>query len=198
MASAIIAWLVCYSVLCLVSSGGTEPQGAAGARPDAPSGASGALARSAAAQMVGSNSGAREIRSEAVLGAWSKVPRHRLVPAGQVDSAYGDHPLPIGQGQTISQPYIVAYMSEAAGLSPKEKVLEIGTGSGYQAAVLGELAAEVYTIEILPELAEPCLQLSRETLRREAEVRRDGQHGSSSEGVPHRRPVRRNRDDGRQ
>jgi protein-L-isoaspartate(D-aspartate) O-methyltransferase len=68
--------------------------------------------------------------------------------------AYADHPLPIGHEQTISQPYIVAYMTEAAQVSPDDKILEIGTGSGYQAAILGELAREVYTIEIIPELAE--------------------------------------------
>jgi protein-L-isoaspartate(D-aspartate) O-methyltransferase len=97
---------------------------------------------------------ARDIRSPAVLAALRKVPRERFVPAGAVDVAYADHPLPIGLGQTISQPYIVAYMTEAAEISPNDKVLEIGTGSGYQAAILGEVAREVYTIEIIPELAE--------------------------------------------
>jgi len=97
---------------------------------------------------------ARDIRSPAVLAAMRKVPRHRFVPPGGVNYAYEDHPLPIGLQQTISQPYIVAYMTEAAGISPNDKVLEIGTGSGYQAAILGEVAREVYTIEIIPELAE--------------------------------------------
>jgi protein-L-isoaspartate(D-aspartate) O-methyltransferase len=83
-----------------------------------------------------------------------KVPRHEFVPESLRHQAYADHPLPIGQGQTISQPAIVAYMTEAADISKKEKVLEIGTGSGYQAAILGEVAKEVYTIEIIPELAE--------------------------------------------
>ena len=90
---------------------------------------------------------------ERVLEAMRTVPRERFVPAGQADRAYEDNPLPIGFGQTISQPYIVGYMTEALGVLPEHKVLEVGTGSGYQAAVLGELAREVYTIEIVPELA---------------------------------------------
>lgn len=95
----------------------------------------------------------RDIESPAVLQAMRKVPRHRFVPSSVRHMAYADHPLPIGSEQTISQPYIVAYMTEAAGISPTDKVLEIGTGSGYQAAVLGEIAREVYSIEIIPELA---------------------------------------------
>lgn len=102
---------------------------------------------------------ARGIRSGAVLRAMRRVPRHEFVPESLRDKAYADHPLPIGFGQTISQPAIVAYMTEAADVSGKDKVLEIGTGSGYQAAVLGELAREVYTIEIVPELAEQARQV---------------------------------------
>ncbi len=97
---------------------------------------------------------ARGIESGRVLQAMRKVPRHRFLPAHLAHLAYNDRPLPIGLDQTISQPFIVAYMTDAAGISPKEKVLEIGTGSGYQAAILGELAKEVYTIEIIPELGE--------------------------------------------
>jgi len=97
---------------------------------------------------------ARDIKSPTVLAAMRKVPRHRFVRPGGESLAYEDHPLQIGSGQTISQPYIVAYMTEAAEISPNDKVLEIGTGSGYQAAILGEIAREVYTIEIIPELAE--------------------------------------------
>ncbi len=97
---------------------------------------------------------ARGIENGKVLRAMRKVPRHRFVPAPVAHLAYRDHPLPIGLDQTISQPFIVAYMTEAAEISPKKKVLEIGTGSGYQAAVLGELAREVYTVEIIPELGE--------------------------------------------
>jgi protein-L-isoaspartate(D-aspartate) O-methyltransferase len=104
--------------------------------------------------MVDQQLKARDIRSPAVLEAMRRVPRHSFVPAEVRSLAYADHPLPIGSGQTISQPYIVAYMTEAAEISPGDKVLEIGTGSGYQAAVLGEMARDVYTIEIVPELAE--------------------------------------------
>jgi len=105
-------------------------------------------------QMVEQQIRGRGIADKAVLQSMSKVERHRFVPASQWDSAYNDSPLPIGEGQTISQPFIVAYMTEAAELSASEKVLEIGTGSGYQAAILGEIAREVYTIEIVPPLAE--------------------------------------------
>jgi protein-L-isoaspartate(D-aspartate) O-methyltransferase len=97
---------------------------------------------------------ARGIRDARVLAAMGRVPRHELVPEGERDEAYEDGPLPIGEGQTISQPYIVAAMSEAAALSGSERVLEVGTGSGYQAAVLSALAREVYTIELEPTLAE--------------------------------------------
>jgi protein-L-isoaspartate(D-aspartate) O-methyltransferase len=96
----------------------------------------------------------RDIKAPVVLEAMRRVPRHSFVPADMRHLSYADHPLPIGSEQTISQPYIVAYMTEAADVSPGEKVLEIGTGSGYQAAVLGEIAGQVYTIEIIPELAE--------------------------------------------
>lgn len=105
------------------------------------------------ARLVAEQIRARGIRDEAVLKALTKVPRHRFVTAAKAEQAYNDHPLPIGAGQTISQPFIVAYMTEAAQIRAHEKVLEIGTGSGYQAAILGELAKEVYTIEIVPELA---------------------------------------------
>lgn len=105
-------------------------------------------------QMVERQLRARGIRDGRALAAMEKVPRHRFVPPAAAHLAYADHPLPIGQEQTISQPYIVAYMTEAAEVSASDKVLEIGTGSGYQAAILGELAKEVYTIEIIPELAD--------------------------------------------
>ncbi len=94
------------------------------------------------------------IENKEVLDALLKVPRHRFVPPSYRHLAYRNHPLPIGRDQTISQPFIVGYMTEAAEIASGEKVLEIGTGSGYQAAVLAELAKEVYTIEIIPELAE--------------------------------------------
>lgn len=90
----------------------------------------------------------RGIEDEPVLAAMSQVPRHQFVDSSWRDLAYRDRPLPIGHGQTISQPYIVAYMSEAAKISPSDKVLEIGTGCGYQAAVLGNLAQEVYSTQL--------------------------------------------------
>ena len=103
----------------------------------------------------------RGIKDERVLNAMLKVPRHLFVPADLVDRAYDDSPLPIGKGQTISQPYIVALMTEALGLDENSKVLEIGTGSGYQAAILAEIAKEVYTVERIPELAERAQKILR-------------------------------------
>jgi protein-L-isoaspartate(D-aspartate) O-methyltransferase len=97
---------------------------------------------------------ARDIKNERVLGAMRKVPRHEFVPEAVRVEAYQDRPLPIGEEQTISQPYIVAFMTEAIDPQPAHRVLEVGTGSGYQAAVLSGLVAEVYTIELLPALAQ--------------------------------------------
>ncbi|MGA7212823.1 MAG: protein-L-isoaspartate(D-aspartate) O-methyltransferase [Terrimicrobiaceae bacterium] len=94
------------------------------------------------------------ITNAAVLEAMTEVPRHEFVPEALRPRAYADGPLPIGHGQTISQPFIVAYMTQALELSKEDTVLEVGTGSGYQAAILGKLAKEVYTIEIVPPLAE--------------------------------------------
>ncbi|MFL5270860.1 MAG: protein-L-isoaspartate(D-aspartate) O-methyltransferase [Anaeromyxobacteraceae bacterium] len=96
---------------------------------------------------------AHGIRDARVLAAIEQVPRALFVPAEARDDADADRPLPIGQGQTISQPFIVAYMTEALHLSGDERVLEVGTGSGYQTAVLAALAREVYSIEIIPELS---------------------------------------------
>ena len=96
---------------------------------------------------------ARGVRDPLVLAAMAKVPRHLFVPERLRDLAYADEPLPIGEGQTISQPYIVAYMTETLGLKGGERVLEVGTGSGYQTAVLAEIAAEVWTIELVEPLA---------------------------------------------
>jgi len=94
----------------------------------------------------------RGVTSEAVLKSMRKVKRHLFVPENVIANAYEDRPLPIGYGQTISQPFIVAYMTEIINPKPQYKVLEIGTGSGYQAAVLAEVVKEVYTIEIIPDL----------------------------------------------
>jgi protein-L-isoaspartate(D-aspartate) O-methyltransferase len=104
----------------------------------------------------------RGISDPATLRAMARVERHLFVPDEQLSLAYDDMPLPIGHGQTISQPYIVAYMTEIVRPDPQKKVLEIGTGSGYQAAVMAEIAKEVYTIEIIPELAKE----SRERLEK--------------------------------
>ena len=101
-------------------------------------------------RMVDEQLRARDIRSAAVLDAMLRVPRHLFVPEPHRAEAYSDSPLPIGQGQTISQPYIVAFMTQELDLGPGHRVLEVGTGSGYQAAVLSGLAKEVYTIEIVP------------------------------------------------
>ncbi len=105
---------------------------------------------------------ARGVQDERVLQAMLKVPRHSFVPPDVRSYAYGDEPLPIGEGQTISQPYIVAYMTEALELRGDERVLEIGTGSGYQTAVLAELAREVYTIEIVSSLSRQAQEMLRQ------------------------------------
>jgi protein-L-isoaspartate(D-aspartate) O-methyltransferase len=103
-------------------------------------------------KMVNTQIEARGVRDQRVLDAMRKVPRHVFVSEALQDQAYGDFPLPIGEGQTISQPFIVAEMTQALGLTPDDTVLEIGTGSGYQTAILAELAYKVYTIERVREL----------------------------------------------
>jgi protein-L-isoaspartate(D-aspartate) O-methyltransferase len=108
--------------------------------------------RQARQRMVEEQIVARGVRDARVLAAMRKIPRHLFVPPQMLPYAYADEPLPIGHGQTISQPYIVAFMSEALELKPQDRVLEIGTGSGYQAAVLAELTGEVYSIEIVEPL----------------------------------------------
>jgi len=104
----------------------------------------------------------RGIKDKRVLEAMKKVPRHLFVDKSLRHRAYGDHPLPIGEGQTISQPYVVALMTEALNLKPSDRVLEIGTGSGYQAAVLAEIVKEVFTIEIRKRLKERASKLLKE------------------------------------
>jgi protein-L-isoaspartate(D-aspartate) O-methyltransferase len=111
-------------------------------------------------RMVDEQLRARDIRSARVLDAMHRVPRHLFVPESQRIEAYRDSPLPIGHDQTISQPYIVAFMTQALDVAPGHRVLEVGTGSGYQAAILGALAKDVYSIEIVVPLAER----ARETL----------------------------------
>ena len=108
--------------------------------------------------MVAMQIEARGVTDQEVLRAMRTVPRHEFVLEEYISQAYADQPLPIHQGQTISQPYIVALMSELLEVQPGERVLEIGTGSGYQAAVLAEMGVEVYTVEIIPELADEARQ----------------------------------------
>jgi protein-L-isoaspartate(D-aspartate) O-methyltransferase len=127
---------------------------------------------------------ARGITNSSVLRAMRKVPRHRFVPDQLVGEAYRDSPLPIGLGQTISQPFIVAYMTDNARVSRRSKVLEIGTGSGYQAAILGEIAREVYTIEIVPELAERSANLLNDLGYDNIKVK----HGNGYLGWPEHAP----------
>jgi protein-L-isoaspartate(D-aspartate) O-methyltransferase len=104
----------------------------------------------------------RGVKDGAVIKAMRKVPRHLFVPKEYESEAYDDNPLPIGYGQTISQPYIVAYMTEVVKPDPSKKVLEIGTGSGYQAAILAEIVNHVYSIEIIPELAKESTERLKE------------------------------------
>ena len=135
-------------------------------------------------EMVETQMRARGINDPAVLAAMEKVPRHRFVLENDIDYAYADTPIGIGRGQTISQPYIVAFMTEALKVKSTDRVLEIGTGSGYQAAVLGELAREVYTIEIVPELAERSTRLLQELGYRNVHVRAGDGYAGWPEHAP--------------
>jgi protein-L-isoaspartate(D-aspartate) O-methyltransferase len=126
----------------------------------------------------------RGVSDPAVLAAMRAVPRHRFVPDQYLPQAYADHPLPIGYGQTISQPYIVAWMTELLEVQSGDKILEIGTGSGYQAAVLAEMGMEVYTIEIVPELAESAEQRLQQLEYSNVHVRQgDGYYGWLEKGL---------------
>jgi protein-L-isoaspartate(D-aspartate) O-methyltransferase len=136
--SKIIVGLACFILAQSAVSAQTEPDIFYGLRE----------------QMLREQIIARGIKDEEVLAAVLKVPRHKFVPPQLQKLAYHDCPLPIGYKQTISQPYIVALMSELASCSPEDRILEIGTGSGYQAAILAEIAKEVYSVEILKPLAE--------------------------------------------
>ena len=134
------------------------------------------------AEMVRSQIATRDIRDPRVLEAMREVPRHRFVPLDYRDRAYLDRPLPIGLRQTISQPYIVAVMTELLRPESTDRVLEIGTGSGYQAAVISRLVAKVYTIEIVPELAERAAKTLAELGYSNVEVTSgDGYRGIPSE-----------------
>lgn len=121
--------------------------------------------------MVAKHIAARGVSDPRVLAAMRAVPRHRFVPEGERASAYADQPLPIGLAQTISQPYVVAVMTEALRLEPGERVFELGTGSGYQAAIASRLCARVYTVEIHPELARQAERVLRDLHYDNVEVR---------------------------
>ena len=108
-------------------------------------------------KMVQTQLMSRDIVDEKVLRAMAKVPRHEFLPAELWDRAYDDTPLPIGENQTISQPYIVAYMIQALSLKKGDRILEVGTGSGYQTALLAEIHEEIYTVEVRPQLAQKAL-----------------------------------------
>jgi protein-L-isoaspartate(D-aspartate) O-methyltransferase len=134
--------------------------------------------------MVERHLAGRDIRDERVLAAMERVPRELFVPEELADRAYDDAALPIGAGQTISQPYMVARICEELALRGDERVLDVGTGSGYQAAVLAELAAEVLTVERIPELA----AAARENLAAAGYERVDVRVGDGTRGVPDRAP----------
>jgi protein-L-isoaspartate(D-aspartate) O-methyltransferase len=139
------------------------------------------------ARMVSEQLKARDIRDQRVLDAMLKVPRHMFVPERLRGTAYADSPLSIGHDQTISQPYIVAFMTQSLKVESGSRVLEIGTGSGYQAAILGLLAAEVYTIEIVQPLAERARATLAEQGHRNVHVR----HGNGYLGWPEYAPFDR-------
>ncbi len=139
---------------------------------------------SARARMVTETIAPRGVKDARVLAAMRKVPRHEFLPASVRARAYEDAPVPIGHGQTASQPYMVAVMTELAELDPRSRVLEIGTGSGYQAAVLAEVAGEVYSIELL----EPLATSARRTLERLGYGRVHVRHGDGYRGWPEAAP----------
>ncbi len=131
-------------------------------------------------RMVETQIGERGVRDPRVLDAMRRVPRHLFVPRGYEHDAYEDHPVPIGEGQTISQPYVVAAMTECLALQPEDTVLEIGTGSGYQTAVVAELVSRVYSMERIAALAER----GRENLERAGYRNVSVVVGDGSEGLP--------------
>ena len=134
--------------------------------------------------MVKDQIAAEGIRDGVTLTAMRAVPRHEFVPPDLRSRAYGDHPLPIGLGQTISQPYIVAYMTEIIRPAPGMKVLEVGTGSGYQSAVLAEIGCEVYTVEIFEALATSARERLHRLGYRKVDVRHGDGHFGWSEQAP--------------
>jgi protein-L-isoaspartate(D-aspartate) O-methyltransferase len=148
--------ILCALLAACQSAAPTPPPAAPSAAPTADPFAA------AREEMVSQQIAARGVSDASVLDAMRRAPRDRFVLPEHMGAAYADHPLPIGHGQTISQPYIVALMSEAIEVGPGQRVLEVGTGSGYQAAILAEMGAEVYTVEIIPALAEQAATRLRE------------------------------------
>ena len=147
----LLALAVAIAIVAIAASAMTAPPAHAPPNtPDAPDD-SYAVPRH---RMVEEQVKARDVKDPAVLAAMEEVPRHLFVPAGERGEAYADHPLPIGSGQTISQPYVVALMTELLGVGKGAKVLEIGTGSGYHAAVLSRVMGAVYSVEIIPSLGD--------------------------------------------
>jgi len=140
-------------------------------------------------RMVKEQIEARGIRDAGVLGSMRPTPRHLFVPAALQSDAYQDHPLPIGHGATISQPYVVAWMTELLQPARTDRVLEIGTGSGYQAAVLSRLAASVYSIEIVPELARSATKRLAELGYRNVIVREGDGYQGWAEKAPFERII---------
>ncbi len=173
--AAIVLILVAAALILLRGQPAPPSLPAATAAPTTPAPDSFANARSA---MVADQIQRRGVNDAAVLAAMRRLPRHRFVPDSYLAQAYADHPLPIGYGQTISQPYIVALMTQALKAEPGQRVLEIGTGSGFQAAVLGEMGVEVYSVEIIPELAEQATSRLADMAYTNVRVRQaDGYHG---------------------
>jgi protein-L-isoaspartate(D-aspartate) O-methyltransferase len=162
---------------------GVSPPPQASDKPGSPAAARGER-QAERQQMVDVQMRKRDITDPRVLDAMQRVPRHLFVPEGQRKFAYEDRPLPIGEGQTISQPYIVALMTQLAQLGPKSKALDIGTGSGYQAAVLAELCQQVYSIEIVATLADQ----ARERLTRLGYQNIEVRHGDGYQGWPEQAP----------
>ncbi|QEG01000.1 Protein-L-isoaspartate O-methyltransferase [Stieleria maiorica] len=136
------------------------------------------------AKMVDSQLAGRDIRDQRILDAIRRVPRHRFVPPGSRGDAYADSPLPIGNGQTISQPYIVGLMTQLVDPQPEDRVLDVGTGSGYQAAVLAELVRDVYSIEIVEPLAREAAERLKTLGYQNIHVR----HGDGYAGWPGEAP----------
>ncbi len=135
-------------------------------------------------EMVQTQLANRDITAHSVLGAFKRVPRHLFVPEEDRSQAYEDHPLPIGCGQTISQPYVVAYMLQKISMCSEHRVLEIGTGSGYLTALLAEIAARVFTVEFVPELADK----ARETLDSLGYQNVEYRIGDGTQGWAHNAP----------